>query len=324
LFIRPSKSSFIQNDLKLLKKHFDVRVVDFVLNRKDPKNTFKTVWNLITGVIWADLTFSWFADVHAYWAVRLSKIFRKKSIVVVGGYETANIPELNYGLMRKSKTSSFVKYIIKNTDMIFAVSEFTNKEIIKYNDSNNVEIVYNGVDCHEFKPSGEKEDIIITVSSVEEKTYRLKGLDTFIKASNHFPNLKFVIIGNYDSKFRDKLNIPENVILTGALSKEEIISWFNKSRIYCQLSYRESFGMALAEAMCCECIPIVTNSTALPEVVGDAGFYVRYGNIEETVESIKKAIKCDIGKKARKRIIEKFPISNREIILKNEIKEMMV
>jgi len=32
LFVRPLKSSFIQEDLKLLRKHFNVRVVDFVLS----------------------------------------------------------------------------------------------------------------------------------------------------------------------------------------------------------------------------------------------------------------------------------------------------
>jgi len=29
--------------------------------------------------------------------------------------------------------------------------------------------------------------------------------------------------------------------------------------------------MALAEAMCCECVPVVTKKGALPEVVGDTG-----------------------------------------------------
>jgi len=49
---------------------------------------------LFKGVLWADITFSWFADTHAFLAVLLSKLFRKKSIVVVGGYEVANVPEI--------------------------------------------------------------------------------------------------------------------------------------------------------------------------------------------------------------------------------------
>ena len=43
--------------------------------------------SMIKGVLWTDVTFSWFAERHAYVAVLLSKIFKKKSIVVVGRYE---------------------------------------------------------------------------------------------------------------------------------------------------------------------------------------------------------------------------------------------
>lgn len=325
LFIRLSQSSFIQSDLRLLRKYFNVKEVDFILNRKDPKSSIKTVFSMIMGILWADLTFSWFADIHAYWAVKLSKLFKKKSIVVVGGYEVANAPEMNYGLMRDPKYKSYVIYTLNNANKIFAVSKFTKKEIMKYNKSKNVDVVYNGVDYHKFKLLGAtKEDIVITVSSVEEKTYKLKGLDTFIKVSNYFPEFKFVIIGNCDSKFYDKLDVPANVIFTGALPQEDVVSWFNKSKVYCQLSYRESFGMALAESMCCECVPVITDSTALPEIVYDAGFYVKYGDVENTVESIKRAIRSDIGEDARKRIIEKFPISNREIILVEKIRDVVV
>ncbi len=95
LFVRPSKSSFIQKDLELFEKHFYVRVVVFVLSiRKRQSDTLKSMLNLITGILWADLTFSWFADTHAFWAVRLSRIFRKKSVVVVGGYEVAKVPRI--------------------------------------------------------------------------------------------------------------------------------------------------------------------------------------------------------------------------------------
>jgi hypothetical protein len=43
LFVRPSKSSFIQKDFELLRKQFDVRVVDFVLNVKRAKCE-RSIW----------------------------------------------------------------------------------------------------------------------------------------------------------------------------------------------------------------------------------------------------------------------------------------
>jgi len=51
LFVRPSKSSFIQKDLELLKKHFDVRVVDFVLSRENLRGSLETAFGMIKSVL---------------------------------------------------------------------------------------------------------------------------------------------------------------------------------------------------------------------------------------------------------------------------------
>ena len=83
LFVRPYKSSFIQKDLELLRKHFDVRGMDFVLTRKYLESTFLSPIKMIFGVLWADVTFSWFAGYHAFWAVCLSKTLKNKSVAIV-------------------------------------------------------------------------------------------------------------------------------------------------------------------------------------------------------------------------------------------------
>ena len=87
LFVCPSFSSFIQNDLDILRKHFDVRVAHYQGKNGIPKSLIET----LKDVLWSNLSFSWFADVHAFAAVLVSKIFRRKSIVVVGGYEVAKV-----------------------------------------------------------------------------------------------------------------------------------------------------------------------------------------------------------------------------------------
>ena len=90
LFVCPTFSSFIQNDLDILRKHFDVRVAHYQGKNGIPKFVIAT----LKGVLWADVTFSWFADVHAFATVLFSKIFRRKSIVVVGGYEVAKVQRI--------------------------------------------------------------------------------------------------------------------------------------------------------------------------------------------------------------------------------------
>jgi len=316
LFVCPYFSSFIQKDLDLLKKHFDVKVGHYTSLMSIPK--------ILKGVLWSDLTFSWFADTHAFWAVLLSKLFRKKSIVAVGGFEVAKVPEMGYGLVMLSpKSARRVKYVLENADKVLAVSEFNKKEILKCINHENIELVYNGIDCNKFKPArSKKEDMVITVAhTISDVTIKIKGLETFVKAAKYLPSTKFILIGEFrDTSIEHLKSIaPSNVEFFGFIPNKEMIKLYQKARVYCQLSYRESFGMALAEAMACECVPVVTERGAIPEVVGDTGFYVPYGDPEATAEAIEKALNSDEEKEARKRIKNMFPIERRE----KELKEMI-
>jgi glycosyltransferase involved in cell wall biosynthesis len=324
LFVRPSKSSFVQKDLELLRKYFDVRVVDSVFNIRRPKDTLKTILPLISGVLWADGTFAWFAGTGAFWAVWLSKIFGKKSIVVVGGYEVAKVPEIGYGEMLNPRTARSVKFVLDNADKVLAVSEFNKKEILKYTNSKNVELVYNAVDCDKFKPKGEREDLAITAGNPTKNTCKLKGIDTFVKASLAFPELKFVVIGTYDVDIRNRLKqIAPNVEFTGALSHEEVTSWLKKAKVYCQLSYRESFGMSLLEAMSCGCIPVISNRGALPEVVDNLGFIVDYGDVDGTIKAISNALNSEDMRGAVRERAKTFSIVEREREIKRIVAEVI-
>ena len=314
LFVCPYFSSFIQNDLDLLRRHFDVKVGYYTGLMSVPK--------ILKGVMWSDLTFSWFADIHAFWAVLFSKMCKKKSIVVVGGFEVANVPEINYGLMLSPISARRVKFVLKSADKLIASSKFSEKEILKYTSPKNVELVYNGVDCNKFKPNDEKNDnLVITVGS----KIKLKGLDTFIESARPLLEKKIIIIGLPEDVINYlKPSKPANVELVGVVPHDDILQYYQKAKVYCQLSYRESFGMALAEAMACECVPVVTDNAALPEVVGDTGFYVPYGDPEATAEAIKEALNSDKGKEARKRIKDMFPIEKREKELKELINNIIL
>jgi glycosyltransferase involved in cell wall biosynthesis len=76
----------------------------------------------------------------------------------------------------------------------------------------------------------------------------------------------------------------------------------------------EGFPSAPCEAMLCECIPITSNVGALPLIVGDAGFILDRKDPEKLKELFKQALASnvdDLGKKARRRIIAKFPVGER-------------
>ena len=66
--------------------------------------------------------------------------------------------------------------------------------------------------------------------------------------------------------------------------------------------------------MLCECVPVGTKYCGIPTAIGDCGFYVPYGDPEATADAIKDALNSpeELGKKARKRIKNTFPLEKRE------------
>lgn len=317
-FVYYSFSSFVKNDYEIVSKHFDVIKVNY--------RRIWDVYKIMMAVMRSDVSFTWFAGGHAFVAVLFSKIFRKKSIVIAGGGDVACVPEIDYGGMRRNKRSGyFAKLVLKHADIVLAVSEFTKREVLECAKPKNLMVVYNGVDIEKFNPNGEKEDFVLTVASGLGDIIKLKGLDTFIKCADHLPKVKFIVIGlsKEDLTRLRSMKRFDNVSLTGYLPREELINYYQKAKVYCQLSYRESFGMALAEAMACKCTPVVTNRGALPEVVGDAGFCVPYGNTEATMDAINKALNSNKGEDVRERVKNMFPIEKREKELIKIIKEVL-
>ena len=61
-----------------------------------------------------------------------------------------------------------------------------------------------------------------------------------------------------------------------------------------------------------ECVPVVTNRVALPEVVGNTGLYLEFEDVEGTAKAVLEALQgADLGRLARKRIVEQFNLARR-------------
>jgi glycosyltransferase involved in cell wall biosynthesis len=54
---------------------------------------------------------------------------------------------------------------------------------------------------------------------------------------------------------------------------------------------------------------------ALPEIVGDTGFYANYGDPESTARAIEMALTSDSGSKTRERVVSAFSRPRRETML---------
>jgi glycosyltransferase involved in cell wall biosynthesis len=321
LLVSMRLAPFVKRDLEILSKNYEVRVVDF--DKKKLGYLVKSTLKMIRDIFWADITFSWFANIHSFMAMVLSKIFFKPSIVVVGGYDVACEPEINYGIMHNPYLflDKIVKAVLKHSDVLIAFSDYSMDQIkhLKLGIEDKVHVVPLACDTEKYVPHGEKDNVAMTVCVVREENISRKGLLTFVEAAKKLPDVKFVLAGPHMDNSINRLReiSPKNVEFTGYLSESELINRYQMAKIYLQLSYQEGEGAggALGEAMACECIPIVSiKAVALKETVGDCGFYVQYGDIQSTVDTIKKTIvmSADIGKRARTRMVDLFSANRRE------------
>jgi glycosyltransferase involved in cell wall biosynthesis len=81
-----------------------------------------------------------------------------------------------------------------------------------------------------------------------------------------------------------------DVIHTGYISEEEAACLYNGAEAFVYPSQYEGFGIPVLEAMACGCPVVASNSSSLPEVVGDAGVLVEPNNVEELSEAILKVL----------------------------------
>lgn len=318
LFVYKHKVSFVYNDIKLLSKHYSVNPFFFSGVSCIPK--------LYKAIREADLVFIWFASYHAFITTLLARIYHCPIVLVAGGYDVANEPEFNYGLARKRYTRFLAGYSLKRAARILSVSKFNQKEI-RDNYGLDSTLVYNCADGERFKPDGTKKNIVITVGNVNSETWIKKGISKFVNVAEYFNSLdkldkididvpKFIVVGKISSDLKEITeeynNCGSTLFFTGFLPMNQLIGLLQSSSVYCQFSRHESFGLSLAEAMLCECVPVAADRAALPEVIGNTGDLVSYHDLPGIVNSVKKALESNNGNEARERITTLFSPEIRE------------
>ncbi|MBU2693450.1 MAG: glycosyltransferase family 4 protein [Candidatus Eisenbacteria bacterium] len=312
LFIYPiwgMNASFIKKDMEILNSHFDLTPLYY---RQDDRLFFLRVIKHLYG---KDACFVWFGGIHAFWAWLACRILGKKHIIVAGGYDAIYMPEIEHGLRFEGKGWRRAYFAFRHADLVLAVSKWHLKSLQKEcGPSEKFKILYHGFADSCLISKGRQPDTVLMVCHLHKKNIALKGIEHYISVSKQMPHVKFILVGGGDKIIQRYLMsiAPKNMKILGSLPQKRVEEIMKVSKVYLQLSYVESFGCALAEAMMCGCIPVVTRGGALPEVAGDKAFYVDYGDIPAIVSAIKNALVQDNGDIFRKHILKLFPIKARE------------
>lgn len=187
---------------------------------------------------------------------------------------------------------------MKKASKVIAITNFTKSEIAKhypqYKDK--VAVIYNGFNdfskemIDETKLSQSikeiKGDYIVTVSTISPR----KNIDGLIKAYNQIKNQvhhQLVIAGGngwlYESvhDLVQELNLQERVIFTGKINDDELKYLYKNATLSAYVSFYEGFGLPPLEAMSYDTPCVVSNTSSLPEVVGEYAIKVDPTNISE-------------------------------------------
>ena len=216
---------------------------------------------------------------------------------------------------------SYYKRIIesyKSSNKVIAVGNGLKKEIEKLSGRNDIEVIGNLVDLSLFDIRDIKREsnefIFFSVAFLEGE----KGFDTLIKAfAEKYKNKNAKLVVGGDGSQMEWLkgiakseNVEDQVVFTGALSREEVANWMNKCNAFVLPSRYETFGVVYLEALASGKPVIGTfNGGAEDIVTKEVGILVEIDNVKalgEAMEYIEQNHKKYEPRALRKYCTEKF------------------
>ncbi len=142
-----------------------------------------------------------------------------------------------------------------------------------------------------------------------------KNLDRLVEAfalavgEARLPDHKLVLTGKswnqYDQDLRllgRELGLGERVITTGYVRHDEMNALMSACDAFAYISNYEGFGLPPLEAMVCGAPVIVSNTSSLPEVVGEAGIQVSPSDAREVAAALHRLL-TDPEENARRRAL---------------------
>ncbi|HLC49509.1 MAG TPA: glycosyltransferase family 1 protein [Candidatus Andersenbacteria bacterium] len=212
------------------------------------------------------------------------------------------------------------KYLMSGityADRIIAVSQYTKKTIQDYftMDESTITVIPNGIDeaycrIQNFKSSiayqellrnlkiSDRSPIVLSVGSEHPRKNMKTILGTVSLLKKQFPNILLIKVGDAGLlsgrketlNYIDQLALQDNVQLLGNISNELLNELYNIADVLLFPSRHEGFGLPPLEAMAAGCPVVCSNSTSLPEVVGNGAIMHDPDDTGEFAKSIARIV----------------------------------
>ncbi len=193
-----------------------------------------------------------------------------------------------------------------------------------------IQAVHHGIDFSRFTPSTEEArrnrrrelglaDSDFAIGTVGRLTDQ-KNYPCFVRSAvrihEEMPNARFHIIGfgPLEASLQNMIReLDARAYITILGRRRDVASIMGAWDVFLFPTWRESFGIVVAEAMAMELPVVVSNTTSLPEVVGETGILVQTDDDREFASSVIALLRDEerrtvIGKRARERVLKMFSI----------------
>jgi glycosyltransferase involved in cell wall biosynthesis len=261
------------------------------------------------------------ADIFIFTNFRMyPTAFAKKRFTVIYDVAFKHHPEYI-----ESKNLKFlgrrVPEAIKKSDKIITISEFTKSDIIKFYgvEPSKIIVAHCAVDMSKFKYTelrprlktkyGLEGGYLLYLGTIEPR----KNITNLVRAYDKLPDViktkhPLVLAGGggwNDSEIKESIvnaKNNSNIIQTGYVDEKDIPALYSGAELFLYPSHFEGFGMQILEAMACGTPVLTANNSSLPEVGGDAAYYVD----DNSVDSIKSGIEKILNNpKLQKELVKK-------------------
>lgn len=195
---------------------------------------------------------------------------------------------------------------LKKASKVFVVSENTQNDLLrlfKFPKSLTVEVpcapheIYRQevdakVSAKVRKAYNLPEKFILGVGTLEPRKNFSTLIKSFVTVKRKFPEYKLVIVGKQGWKFQElqrtvkEFQLSEDVIFTGYMKDEDLHHTYNLAEVFVFPSLYEGFGIPPLEAMASGCPVVASNTSSLPEVVGEAGLLIEPTNSHKIADAI--------------------------------------
>jgi glycosyltransferase involved in cell wall biosynthesis len=177
-----------------------------------------------------------------------------------------------------------------------------------------IRVVYPGIDP-EFRPGAEEEiaatrrelgapeGYLLYAGTLEPRKEVPRLLDAWESlAAAGTPPPPLVLAGPYgwgDDRLLARLRAlrGQGVLYLGRVDRARLVRLFQAARLFVYPSLYEGFGLPPAEALACGVPVVVTRSSSLPEVAGDAGIYAEPGDTGSLANAL-RGLLADPGREA--------------------------